>query len=233
VNEFQTSEDQAFIHQLFQRLGTSGRSFRCWQKETAFEAKISSFNPKTGLAVSVSLITLNLKETHYFARLPMEDAFFFFELEKVQLWYDKKETYIQWKLPLQVFFVQRRTDLRCHLALDQAMWVRFLDPTLRGFDSKRRIKDISAGGLQICATFEDRSLLPVGALLPQLAFSIGGKKITTAATIRHGSVRETKDGIFYFLGVQFSPLSQPTKAHIQTMVERLLSQQYSHVLPKE
>ncbi|MBL7714905.1 MAG: PilZ domain-containing protein [Bdellovibrionales bacterium] len=115
---------------------------------------------------------------------------------------------LKFEYPEAVFKVQRRQDMRLKVNELLKLNVEFQDPTNASNWIKRRIVDLSAGGLSFVAPTEEANRLPVGLKLEEMRFMIEGQSITCHGQVK--SVRPSRDkpkkGEEFMVGVNFTGL---------------------------
>lgn len=118
------------------------------------------------------------------------DCFFSITLPRATVFF--KSTFIEhgnsqlkFSVPLKVFKVQRRQNLRHHLLKDPKAWAEHPDPLFPEKVMKRKIFDISAGGLSFIVVSQDAPLYPAGLLIENFKFTLQGRDITSTVEVRH------------------------------------------------
>jgi hypothetical protein len=125
------------------------------------------------------LAELGEKECFFSISLPRANIFFkasFLGLEKAGFMF---------KLPSRIFKVQRRKDLRFAVPDGHILKATFQDPLQSSDSLTRKVHDISAGGVSLVISEEDRPLFPAGTVLKEFFFIINGRRIACEGEVRH------------------------------------------------
>ena len=92
---------------------------------------------------------------------------------------------LRFRIPEQVFKVQRRKDMRFRVPEGHVLKVEFDDPLNPGQVIQKKVFDISASGLAFVTEIEDESVYVSGLLLHHMKFSLNSRQITVDAEVRH------------------------------------------------
>jgi c-di-GMP-binding flagellar brake protein YcgR len=87
--------------------------------------------------------------------------------------------------PERVYKVQRRRDLRFRIPDGMVLPMEHADPLSPASALKRKVIDLSAGGMGFLVSYDDEAVYAVGLVLKDLHFTIGGRPFTLDAEIRH------------------------------------------------
>jgi hypothetical protein len=148
------------------------------------------------------------------------ECFFSVSLSRANLFF--KTQYIsqdsaglQFKIPSQVYKVQRRKNLRFPIPDSYTLPVEFQDPLFPRKTIRTKVIDISASGLSFSAAEGDSPLFQSGAILKDLRFAIRGRLIQVDAEIRH--VRPFHKQLIK-VGLAFQGLQSSDSSHIASYV---------------
>jgi hypothetical protein len=92
---------------------------------------------------------------------------------------------IKFKIPQQIYKVQRRKDLRMPIPDGYVMKVDFRDPLFPDTIMTRKVLDISAGGISIRVGKMEEAVFQPGLVLNDLALFVRSRHIVCSAEIRH------------------------------------------------
>jgi c-di-GMP-binding flagellar brake protein YcgR len=107
-------------------------------------------------------------------------------------------------LPTTAYEVQRRANPRYEIPQGYVFWAEFLNPTNLKESIKRKIYDISAGGLALVLPEQEASPYVTGVILQQLKISVRGKLIAGEGEVRYSkALSETWNGKFKKVGIRF------------------------------
>lgn len=113
---------------------------------------------------------------------------------------------LKFEYPEAVFKVQRRQDMRLRVAELLNLRVEFQDPTNASNWVKRRIVDLSAGGLSFVAPAEEANRLPMDMKLEELRFVVDGQSVACHGqikSVRPSREKPIKKGEEFMVGVNF------------------------------
>lgn len=122
--------------------------------------------------------------------LGSHDCFFSVSLTRANIFFKAKcvgydDGGFRFEAPAALFKVQRRKDMRLLIPFGRTIRVEMADPTFPEQKLSKKIFDISSGGLSFIASDSESPLFPSGALLKNMFFSIGSRKITVDGEVRH------------------------------------------------
>ena len=92
---------------------------------------------------------------------------------------------LKFTLPKQMFKVQRRKNARLIIPTTYSIKVEFQDPLFDETVLKKKLFDVSAGGLAFLTASDDTPLYPSGLSLKNFHFNIKHQTVSTAAEVRH------------------------------------------------
>ena len=122
--------------------------------------------------------------------LGSHDCFFSVSLTRANIFFKSKclgfdDGGFRFQAPTALFKVQRRKDMRLLIPFGRTIRVEMPDPTFPDQKLSKKIFDISAGGLSFIVTDNETPLFHAGAMLKNMFFSIGSRKITVDGEVRH------------------------------------------------
>ncbi len=122
--------------------------------------------------------------------LGSHDCFFSVSLTRANIFFKAKcidydDGGFRFEMPVAIFKVQRRKDMRLLIPFGRTIRVELQDPTFPEQKLSKKIFDISSGGLSFIASDSEAPLFPSGALLKGMFFSIGSRKINVDGEVRH------------------------------------------------
>jgi hypothetical protein len=159
--------------------------------------------------ITTTILTYSRKEQYMHAAVPKEvdaskfaevlaksgsqECFFSVSLSRANIFFKARylghdEEGFRFDGPEIVFKVQRRKDMRVQIPSESAMRLEMQDPTFPEQKLVKKVYDISASGLAFIANVTEEALFPKGIVLKSLTFTIGTRKISVDAEVRH--VRE-------------------------------------------
>lgn len=87
--------------------------------------------------------------------------------------------------PAAIYKVQRRKDMRLMIPFGRVVRVEIPDPVYVNQKLSKKIFDISAGGLSFVVEDSEVALFQAGSIVQGMVFSIGSRRITVDAEVRH------------------------------------------------
>ncbi len=96
----------------------------------------------------------------------------------------QREMLLEISIPHKIFKVQRRENFRYYIPEKQSFYVSFKNPKNEQETFRRKILNLSAGGLAFIAERGDKRLLKVGVLL-NIEFSIKSRCMMSQAEVKH------------------------------------------------
>jgi hypothetical protein len=125
----------------------------------------------------------------------------------------------RFKFPREVYKVQRRKDFRLPVPDGYTVYVDLPDPTLKGVRYKRKILDISAGGIAVLGTLEEEAVYAVGQKLENVKFKLRTRDITIHCEVRYvKSYSITGKNLGVKIGLQFINLKNSEAQFIAAYV---------------
>lgn len=91
----------------------------------------------------------------------------------------------KFKIPEIIYKVQRRKNLRFPIPDGHILWVEFQDPLFPEKRMKKKVLDISAGGLSFLILEDEIEVFGVDLILNDMQFQIKGRPILCQGEIRH------------------------------------------------
>jgi hypothetical protein len=113
--------------------------------------------------------------------LSLSKANIFFKAEFVSI----AEGLLRFHGPQEIFKVQRRKDFRFPIPYGHVLHLEFRNPLDLDTISKRKVIDLSAGGLSFFVPESDAMILSEGATLRSAEFRLSGRKISCDLEVRH------------------------------------------------
>ena len=122
--------------------------------------------------------------------LGSQDCFFSVSLSRANIFFKARYAGhdtggLRFEEPTAIYKVQRRKDMRLLIPFGRVIRVEIPDPTFPDQRISKKIFDISAGGLSFIVTDNETPLFPASSILKNMYFSIGSRKITVDAEVRH------------------------------------------------
>lgn len=87
--------------------------------------------------------------------------------------------------PTNVYKVQRRKDFRMPIPDGYAVIAEFNDPIFEERRLKKKIMDVSAGGLAFIVEEDEAPMFTIGMMIPNIEFKIKSRKIVATGEVRH------------------------------------------------
>jgi hypothetical protein len=148
------------------------------------------------------------------------DCFFSVSLSQANIFF--KTTFLEYdsaglkfKIPDKVYKVQRRKNVRCQIPDDYSMPAEFQDPLYPQKTLKKKVLDISAGGISFITHEKDDPLFQVGMILNSFKFSIRLRLIRVTAEVRHKKALPNQS---IKVGLMFTEISAADVEHISAYV---------------
>jgi hypothetical protein len=107
---------------------------------------------------------------------------------------------MKFKIPGKIYKVQRRKNLRFQIPKDYTLSIEFADPLFEGQSLKKKVIDLSAGGLSFQTDTHDSALFQEGLVLKGIRFKIRNHSFEVSGEVRHArplSSTLLKVGIFF------------------------------------
>jgi hypothetical protein len=125
----------------------------------------------------------------------------------------------RFRIPKQLFKVQRRKDMRFPIPDGFVLKVEYRDPLLPDSFVTRKVIDLSAGGMAIAVPAHEAPVYVVGLVLKQFTFTLRGKKLVVDAEVRYAR-EQPEDSRLPGLkvGVQFQDLRASDSQYIASYV---------------
>ncbi len=115
---------------------------------------------------------------------------------------------LKFEVPVDVFNVQRRRDVRFPIPPDFTLKVDFDDPFFADSTLTKKVIDISASGMAFVGEADEEPLYQVGLKLKNMTVTIKGRKITADGEVRHA--RKIKNKLtgkeMVKVGIQFTSI---------------------------
>jgi hypothetical protein len=133
------------------------------------------------------------------ANLDSSECFFSVSLARANIFFRARylghdSAGFRFRKPESVFKVQRRKDMRVLIPFGHVIRLEMQDPTFPEQRLIKKIYDISASGLAFIANDSEEALFHVGLIIKALTFSIGTRKISLDAEVRHVRVLPPDSG---------------------------------------
>lgn len=128
------------------------------------------------------------------AKASMADCFVNLALPRANVFFRAKylgqeETGLRFAIPVQLFKVQRRRDVRFTIPEGYVLKATYEDPLFLEIQTTKKVVDLSASGCAIAVGMEEKEVYQNDMILNKFSFSIRGKQIECRAQIKH--TRET------------------------------------------
>lgn len=153
-----------------------------------------------------------------------KDCFFSVSLTRATLFFkakflDETDVSLKFSIPSSFFKVQRRENMRHLVYRDPKAWVDFPDPLFPEKMLRKKLYDVSAGGLAFLVTTHDAPLFASGLELAHFQFSIKDRIITATSEVLHSKPckGEQKD-LGTKVGVKFRDITAADKNFISGYV---------------
>ncbi len=111
---------------------------------------------------------------------------------------------LRFHIPQTVYKIQRRKNARFKIPDQYVLKVEFKDPLFPEISQKKKVIDISAGGLAFLTAGKDLTVYQPGMLISELTLKIYQKRIISAAEVRHAKFlpnqpddKNVKVGVLY------------------------------------
>ncbi len=157
-----------------------------WHDKTIYTWIPPDFDPK---AFKTKLEDAGTKECFFSISLARANIFF----KTLYRYHDRGG--LQFHLPVQIYKVQRRKDMRFPIQPPYKIIVSFDDPTFPDRRMSRTIFDVSASGMSILLEEDDAPLFPMGAVINNLSFTLRDRILRANGEVRHR--KDTKVGILF------------------------------------
>lgn len=113
--------------------------------------------------------------------LSLSRANIFFKAEFVSV----SEGALRFQAPQEIYKVQRRKDFRFPIPDGHVLHLEFRNPLDLETVSKRKVIDLSAGGLSFFVPESDAQILKIGMKLMHAEFKVSGRRIVCDLEVRH------------------------------------------------
>lgn len=110
---------------------------------------------------------------------------------------------LKFTIPDKMFKVQRRKNVRFQIPEGHVLRVEFPDPLLKEIQHRKRILDISAGGISFLAGEEEAPVYQTGVIIKGARITVRLKQVTFDAEVRHTKPLETFKEKGIRVGVSF------------------------------
>jgi len=158
------------------------------------------------------------------ARLGEKDVFFSVSLARANIFF--RAAFIGYddgglcfREPDKIYKVQRRKDLRFTIQEGHVLRVSFQDPLFPESELSKKAADISAGGIAMYFTEEEKVMFHPGMVMRAVTFTIQGRKIVCDAEVKHvRAIDEGKKGGGIRIGVEFVAIKAGDAQHIAQWV---------------
>ncbi len=144
---------------------------------------------------------------------------------------DVKKKSIVLAFPKEFFKVQRRQGIRLPLKPPYSLFVEFKLPG--DFEvTKKKINDISIGGLAFFVPPEEAAQYVVGEKIRKMSFVVRNKAITATGEVRHTRLIKKEQGTQLLVGVQFENLPAKETGLIDKFVMEETQSQFTALVGK-
>ena len=126
---------------------------------------------------------------------------------------------LKFKMPEEVYKVQRRKDMRFQIPDGHLLRIDFEDPIEPGKVLKKKVHDISAKGLSFLVDYDEEHNYIVGMELKDVCFTLRNRQIKVDAEIRHIQQLPNKNKLYGVkLGLQFTKVESTDTQFISDYV---------------
>lgn len=144
-----------------------------------------------------------------------KECFFSVSLARANIFFKTMYRYhdrggLQFHLPIQIYKVQRRKDMRFPIQPPYKIILSFDDPQFVDRRMERTMFDVSASGLSFILENDDAPLFPNGVMITNLSFSLRDRLIRCNGEVRHRKQNK--------VGVLFKGLAAVDAQHIAAFV---------------
>ena len=185
--------------------------------------------------IQTHLTTFNQVERALFAWMPKDfdlkkfieniskrqsdECFFSVSLPAANLFFKTRflghdSTGLKFLTPEKVFKVQRRKNVRFNIPEGHVLKVEFQDILLPDVFHKKRVVDISGGGISFLSAPEDAAIYQTGVIIKSMRMTIRLKQLVFDVEVRHTKPFETYKEKFVRVGVAFKNLNANDSALI-------------------
>lgn len=155
------------------------------------------------------LIQIGDKTLFFSISLPRANVFFKAE------YIGHEQGAFRFKYPDKIFKVQRRKSFRLPIPDGYIVFVEFDDALGGPFRSKKKVIDISAGGLSFIAGIEEEAFFKEGQMLRNLTVKVRNKEIKCTGQVRHARLLPISSRIQGVkVGIQFEHIRPGDAQHI-------------------
>lgn len=151
-----------------------------------------------------------LEDCLFSASLPSANLFF-----KARLLDFDATLGLKFEIPGKAYKVQRRRETRYQIPMGYALPVEFDHPKISRETLRKKIIDISAGGLSFLTDTDEAELYTAGEILKNLKVTVRAKLIQTDGEIRHTKQISEKS---LKIGIAFKTISAPDSSLIASYV---------------
>jgi hypothetical protein len=227
LRNFELVEDSAEADRFLREAGKTFSSVMLWTKdqEEVVNSRISLYSDSTGNFYVAAPKGFDARKfMDDLATRENQDVFFSISLVRANLFFKTRLVGVgtagmQFAKPDRLYKVQRRRDLRFRIPDGMALPMEHQDPLFPESLLKRKVIDISAGGLGFLIPYDEEPVYPVGLLLKGLRFTLNGRAFSLDAEIRHVQVLPA-EGRFQGVkvGVRFKDIRQADNQWIASYV---------------
>lgn len=228
MSEFELISDKDEFNDLLMEASNTQAFTTIWtpKQENTFQTFVSEINLKNHsihIKIPEGISPNYLRE--FLEKNSIEECFFNVKLSKTSLFFKSKyykltSTEYIFKVPSQLFKVQRRTDLRFNFIKSDELSVSFPNPANPEQLVVKNVLNISAGGMGIeIDEFEVKYFKP-GIKMNDFTFKLKDKVITAEVEVRHVHKLNSKDKFEpkALVGVQFTVLNPTLRQFIGAFV---------------
>lgn len=193
--------------------GTASAMIWTKEQENSFHALISSVSPTQGVLYVFAPADFRHQEFSKHAAETNGECFFSVSLSTANVFFKTKylryeDTGLIFQFPKQIFKAQRRKEMRFSAPSDAMVF--FEDPLNPGQPLKKRLLDVSAGGVAFVVSETDSALFFTGLKLRDIVFTIEGRTIKVKeAEVRHSMPMPADSPLHGFkIGTQFGSVDE-------------------------
>lgn len=164
---------------------------------------LTAVTPKNFDAEGFKAVVTQLEKPEIFFSVSLARANVFFKCDLIGI--TAKE--IRFTAPKALYKVQRRKSFRLPIPDGYVVYAEFDDPLFPETRQKKKLIDISAGGVSFYTNIEDQGRYTQGQQLKQFSFKIKNRDIQCIGEVRHSNMlsgRTRSHGVK--VGVQFKGL---------------------------
>lgn len=206
-------------------------------RATVFRTLISSFDLSSGVFRAAIPKELSLEKV--LSLIGSRDGIFFnIELPSTHIFfrafinnYDQGKDYLELKLPEEVYKIQQRKYPRVDTRKDAAIRAYHDDPLQSGRMIRRKVLDLSAGGMALQLFFGEERHYRVGQKITPFQLHIGSKIINCWASVQNIRVvnQGSKKGEL-IMGVELQGLDETQQKPIKAYIDQKLASDFSSMI---